>query len=64
MPIFDEAVERCYQGLEKRIKEAGMNVDLGRIRSAFELAAGSHLGQLRKDGSPYITHPIAAAIIR
>ena len=63
MPIFDEAVEKCYQGLEKRIKEAGMNVDLGRIRSAFELAAGSHVGQKRKDGSPYITHPIAAAII-
>ena len=63
MPIFDEAVEKCYQGLEKRIKEAGMNVDLGRIRSAFELAASSHVGQLRKDGSPYITHPIAAAII-
>ena len=63
MPIFDEAVEKCYQGLEKRIKEAGMNVDLGRIRSAFELAAGSHVDQKRKDGSPYITHPIAAAII-
>jgi len=60
---FDSAVEQCYQRLENRITEAGMNVDFGRIRAAFELAAGSHEGQLRKDGSPYITHPIAAAII-
>jgi len=60
---FDTAVEQCYQRLENRIIEAGMSVDLGRIRAAFELAAGSHTGQLRKDGSPYITHPIAAAII-
>lgn len=60
---FDAAVEQCFQQLKNRIDEAGMTVDHGRIRSAFELAAGSHLGQKRKDGSPYITHPIAAAII-
>ena len=60
---FDAAVEQCFLKLKNRIDEAGMSVDHGRIRSAFELAAGSHLGQKRKDGSPYITHPIAAAII-
>ena len=60
---FDAAIEQCYQRLENKITEAGMSVDLGRIRSAFELAAGSHSTQLRKDGSPYITHPVAAAII-
>ncbi len=61
--IFDPAVEQCFDRLKNRIIEAGMNVDLGRIRAAFELAAGSHVDQKRKDGSPYITHPIAAAII-
>ena len=60
---FDSAVEQCFQQLKNRIDEAGMAVDHGRIRAAFELAAGSHVGQKRKDGSPYITHPIAAAII-
>ena len=60
---FDPTIEQCYQRLENKIREAGMSVDFGRIRSAFELAAGNHSTQLRKDGSPYITHPIAAAII-
>ncbi len=60
---FDPAIEECYQRLENKIREAGMSVDFGRIRSAFELAAENHSTQLRKDGSPYITHPIAAAII-
>ena len=40
-----------------------MSVDWGRIRAAFELAASSHDGQTRKDGSPYVTHVIAAAEI-
>ena len=60
---FDPAVEQCYESLKNKISEAGMSVDFGRIRAAFELAAGSHVDQKRKDGSPYITHPIAAAII-
>ena len=60
---FDPAIEECYQKLENKIREAGLNVDFGRVRAAFDLAASSHATQLRKDGSPYITHPVAAAII-
>ena len=60
---FDEVIERCYQDLVKRIEESGMLLDLGRIRTAFELAASAHENQKRKDGSPYVTHTVAAAEI-
>lgn len=31
------------------------------LRRAFDFAARAHDGQLRKDGSPYFTHPVAVA---
>ena len=31
------------------------------VRSAYRFADQSHLGQMRKNGEPYITHPIAVA---
>lgn len=34
-----------------------------RIRRAYEFAARRHLGQCRKSGDPYITHPVAVAQI-
>lgn len=34
-----------------------------RFRAAFEFAKKAHEGQLRKDGAPYITHPVEAAVI-
>ena len=37
--------------------------DLGRIRQAVDYAANKHKEQLRKDGSPYIVHPLAVAQI-
>ena len=33
------------------------------IRAAYEYAAAHHAGQNRKDGSPFITHPLAVAQI-
>ncbi|GAA1011768.1 hypothetical protein Aple_013090 [Acrocarpospora pleiomorpha] len=35
----------------------------GRIRRAYEFAARRHVGQVRKSGDPYITHPVAVAEI-
>ena len=34
-----------------------------RIRKAFQFAYDAHGKQMRKDGTPYITHPVAAAEI-
>ena len=38
-------------------------MDLGRIKAAYEMARVAHSGQKRRDGSPYVTHCIAAADI-
>ncbi len=35
--------------------------DIENIRRAYRFADAAHLGQLRKNGDPYITHPIAVA---
>jgi GTP pyrophosphokinase len=35
--------------------------DIEAIRRAYRFADEAHLGQLRKNGDPYITHPIAVA---
>ena len=36
--------------------------DIEQVRQAYRFADQAHLGQLRKNGDPYITHPIAVAI--
>ncbi len=47
--------------------EAGMDYlgssDIDLVRRAYRLADEAHLGQMRKNGDPYITHPIAVAQI-
>ncbi|MCR4935589.1 MAG: bifunctional (p)ppGpp synthetase/guanosine-3',5'-bis(diphosphate) 3'-pyrophosphohydrolase [Oscillospiraceae bacterium] len=60
---FEPLLEQAYAELENKIRAAGTKVDFARIRSAFELAARSHAGQKRKDGTPYVTHCLAAAQI-
>jgi len=61
--VFEESIEACYDSLVRKIEDAHMLLDQGRIRAAFELAARAHTGQKRKDGSPYVTHAVAAAEI-
>ena len=60
---FSAPVEESYRALIQKIDQAHMLLDLGRIRAAFELAARAHADQKRKDGSPYVTHAVAAAEI-
>src|SRR5690606_41548041 len=40
-------------------KEESINL----ITRAYQLAKEKHLGQMRKSGEPYITHPVAVARI-
>ena len=59
----NKTVEELYEQLEKTALKYNPSADVGRIRAAFEVADRAHGGQLRKDGSPYVTHAIAAAQI-
>ena len=56
-------VEELYEHLEKTIRGYNISADLNQIRSAFEYAQEHHGHQLRRDGTPYITHPLQVAQI-
>ncbi len=55
--------DRMYAELEEKIRTCGHPMDLARIRAAYDMANAAHAGQKRKDGSPYVTHCVAAADI-
>ena len=61
--MAEDLVEKGYKALADTILEHNPGVDLGRVRAAFEVAALAHSAQKRKDGSPYVTHCLAAAQI-
>lgn len=56
-------MEALYKSLADMIQEHNPGVDLARVRAAFDTAARAHETQMRKDGSPYLTHVVAAAKI-
>ena len=55
--------DKMFAALEEKIKNNGVEMDMGRIRAAYDMARLAHSGQLRRDGSPYVTHCVAAADI-
>ena len=54
------AVAASFSGLMSALSYLSA-ADLEQVRLAYRFADEVHLGQLRKDGTPYITHPIAVA---
>ncbi len=52
-----------FELLLEKVKKANLLADENIIRSAFDYACGHHEGQLRKDGSPFVSHPLATAEI-
>ena len=58
-----ETFEQHYLSLQQTIKEYMPDLDMGLIDQAVEYAAEKHKQQKRKDGSPYIIHPLAVAEI-
>ena len=56
-------LEEQYQHLEDTIRAYNPGANFAQIRGAFDYAAAAHQGQIRKDGSPFITHPLAVAQI-
>ena len=56
-------MDASYAQLAEAIEKSNKSYDLPRIEAAYELAKKAHEGQVRSFGDPYISHPIAVAII-
>ena len=57
-PILEQ-----YKELENKVLAYNPGLDKDKLFDAFKYADNAHSSQLRKDGSPYITHPLAVASI-
>ncbi len=60
---MDQAVRQQYDSLVEKVKSYIPNLNTTRLDDAFEYAYQAHDGQKRKNGEPYIIHPIASAFI-
>ncbi len=58
-----ESVEVRYEAMKNAIEKYTPHVDMAVVNEAYEYAAEKHKNQLRKDGSPYVIHPLAVAEI-
>jgi GTP diphosphokinase / guanosine-3',5'-bis(diphosphate) 3'-diphosphatase len=56
---FDELLTPLVNIYRRRHPKAS----IGRIVAAYDLSAQAHAGQIRKSGEPYVSHPVAVAII-
>lgn len=59
VPMVDTRAEEVFAAMEPRTSEA----DMKRLKEAYRFAKEAHSAQRRKSGEPYITHPIAVALI-
>jgi GTP pyrophosphokinase len=64
-----EATEATHNGvatvatLTDRVKKYLPSSDVQKVKDAFRFSDEAHLGQFRRSGAPYITHPLAVAEI-
>lgn len=58
-----ESVAEHYDAMVKAIQTYTPSADMLRINAAVEYAKKKHANQKRKDGSPYVIHPLAVAEI-
>ena len=58
-----ETFQEHYDAMVKAIRQYTPNVDMALVDKAVEYAQNKHRDQKRKDGSPYIIHPLAVAEI-
>ena len=58
-----DIIEAHFDALTEKVLAQNPAADFGRIRRAYEMAAAAHAPQVRKEGTPFIGHPIATASI-
>ena len=65
LSLIHIGMEKVYtiDDLMQAIKESGRSYDTDRIMAAYQVAKEAHKDQRRRSGEPYISHPIAVAII-
>jgi len=63
IPSPRPAAVASFSQLTEKLEKYLPPADLRRVRDAFRFADEKHLGQVRKSGEPYISHPIAVAEI-
>ena len=56
-------VQESFDHLVETVRGYNPSANFDLIRSGFEFADKAHEGQLRKDNSPFVTHPLAVAQI-
>ena len=56
-------IEAMYRHLEDTVRAYNPSANFQQIRQAYEFARDHHGTQMRKDGSPFVTHPLAVAQI-
>ena len=56
-------IVRHYRALSRSLRPKLKKGDKELVRQAFEMAADAHKTMRRKNGEPYILHPIAVAMI-
>ncbi|WP_236048002.1 RelA/SpoT family protein [Streptacidiphilus fuscans] len=60
-PQLADALEPVVRAM--RLHHPRGDVDVALLGRAYQVAEASHRGQTRKSGEPYITHPLAVAMI-
>ena len=55
--------QAMYEHLVETVKGYNPSANFQQIYAAYEYASAHHAGQNRKDGSPFVTHPLAVAQI-
>jgi GTP pyrophosphokinase len=61
-PAVANAAAASFALLEAQIGYLS-EADIDMVRRAYKFSDEAHLGQMRKSGEPYITHPIAVAVL-
>ncbi len=58
MPLSTSSIDQLAEDIFQKIRGYAPDMDLKKIRSAYEFSKQSHQGQLRKSGEPFIIHPL------